>query len=82
MYGNSKLLPNLPNVPTVRKRGEKMKRSKYKILPSGKEFRVWKLKNVGNGYAWEDEPYKFSTKEKAEQYIESEEKRGDNNDEC
>ena len=49
---------------------------KYKIRPYREGFKVWELRNIGNGCIWDDvEKRVFSTREEAEEYIK--EKRGE-----
>ena len=51
--------------------------SKYKIRPYRDGlFKVWELKDMGNGYSWDDtEKRVFRSREEAEEYIK--EKRGE-----
>lgn len=50
--------------------------SKYKIRPYREGFEVWELRDMGNGYSWDDpEKRVFKTREEAEEYIK--EKRGE-----
>lgn len=50
--------------------------SKYKIREVIEGFRVWELKDMGQGYGWEQVDRRFQTREEAERYIEDR-KRGD-----
>ena len=50
--------------------------SKYKVRPYRDGFKVWKLKNLGNGCIWDDVKRVFPSRELAEKFIE-EEKRGE-----
>ena len=45
--------------------------SKYKIKPYRDGlFKVWELKDMGNGYSWDDpEKRVFRSREEAEEYI-------------
>ena len=53
--------------------------SKYKIRPYREGFKVWELRDMGNGYSWDDpEKRVFRSREEAEKYIK--EKRGEKND--
>lgn len=45
---------------------------KYKIKPYRDGFKVWKLKNTGNGCFWEDENQIFRSLKDAEKYIQNE----------
>ena len=49
---------------------------KYKIKPYRDGFKVWKLKNTGNGCFWEDENQIFRSLKEAERYI-KDKKEGD-----
>ncbi len=46
--------------------------SKYKVKPYRDGFKVWKLKNIGNGCVWEDEGRIFRSLKDAEKYIQNE----------
>ena len=49
---------------------------KFKIKPFREGFKVWELKDMGNGYGWDDVKLTFQTEEQAKKYIEDR-KRGD-----
>ncbi len=49
---------------------------KFKIYEVKDGFSVWKLKDFGGGYAWEDTKRRFRTKEEAQKFID-EEKEGE-----
>ena len=49
---------------------------KFRIYKVKDGFSVWKLKDFGGGYAWEDTKRRFRTKEEAQKFID-EEKEGE-----
>lgn len=49
-----------------------MWRSGFKIIELCNGFAVWKRKNFGNGYAYEDTGRRFGTLEEALRYVEKE----------
>lgn len=49
---------------------------KFKIKPFREGFKVWELKDMGNGYGWDDVKLSFRSLKEAEKYIEDR-KRGD-----
>ena len=53
--------------------------SRYKVIKTGNGFSVWKLKDFGCGYSYEDTKNIFSSKEEAQKYIESEVNDNDSN---
>lgn len=49
---------------------------KFRIYEVKDGFSVWKLKDFGGGYAWEDTKRRFRTREEAQKFID-EEKEGE-----
>ena len=69
--------PFFPNLNLNEWSDRKMWKPIFKIMEVRDGFSVWRRKNFGNGFAYEDTGRKFKTLEEALKYIEKE-KESDN----
>lgn len=56
-----------------------MKKERFKIIELNKGFSVWKLKNYGNGSAYDDTGRRFDSLEAAQKFIDAAAERGKEN---
>ena len=68
----------IPGSVALAKKGE-IKVLKFRIYEVKDGFSVWKLKDFGGGYAWEDTGRRFRTKDEAQKFIEKEGEKNDKN---